>query len=280
MTAHALTGDREKSLDAGLDDHITKPIDPELLFTTLGRWIGGKRKNGHTGIERNRTSGAVNEGLQGQGKPLDTNTGLIRLTNERLYRKMLSKFSEGYARYDQEISKALERQDVDTAYMLAHSIKGVSGTLGADRLYRSSIELEGAIRRREDRLPVLVQEFSQALGEVISFIRGMDLHDRAPVEAVTADAASVDPPEIRLLMEELLELLEDDLAEARMRFDRLQGLASLSGYADPLKEIEAGFSRYDTECIKKGVFGLADCLNIKLGGTHGQTEDSDSRRCD
>ncbi len=42
MSAHAMSGDREKSLESGMDDHLTKPIDPETLYEAVGRWIGGR----------------------------------------------------------------------------------------------------------------------------------------------------------------------------------------------------------------------------------------------
>ena len=46
MTANALKGDREKSIESGMNDYISKPIDPEILFETLGKWIlGNSTKN-------------------------------------------------------------------------------------------------------------------------------------------------------------------------------------------------------------------------------------------
>ena len=98
MTAHAMAGDHDKSLEAGMNDHLTKPIDPDKLFAALLKWIRpGERPP--PGLE----AGRGEAGRDAEGPPLPelpgiaVETGLARVGgNRRLYRELLVKFAREY----------------------------------------------------------------------------------------------------------------------------------------------------------------------------------------
>ena len=128
MTAHAMADDREKSLEAGMNDHVAKPIDPNELFATLGKWIRAKTdlknsQSSETGIPQKAGQAADDEiplpspaktetdDLPESLSGFDLAAGLKRLQgNRRLYRKLLVDFAANYAGAADNIQKALAGQ--------------------------------------------------------------------------------------------------------------------------------------------------------------------------
>jgi CheY-like chemotaxis protein len=126
MTANALVGDREKALAAGMDDHIAKPINVDEMFATLARHV-------------RRSSGAVGGELPG----IDMRLGLSMVAgNEALYRRLLGMFREREVQFEARFRGACERGDPAEALRLAHDLKGVSATLGAQLLADAAQALE------------------------------------------------------------------------------------------------------------------------------------------
>ncbi|WP_020588001.1 response regulator [Desulfobacter curvatus] len=147
MTAHAMAGDREKSLAAGMQDHVTKPIDPKELFNALIRWIPpvnrelSEKINSGTGAKMPKEN--VLDDLPSELPGFDIEDGLRRVAgNRQLYRKLLLKVRRNYADAAADIRDLIEKGQMEDAQRLAHSIKGVAGNLGANALQSASLELE------------------------------------------------------------------------------------------------------------------------------------------
>ncbi|MGD9181437.1 MAG: response regulator, partial [Desulfobacterales bacterium] len=142
MTAHAMAGDEDKSLQAGMNGHVTKPIDPDQLFATLQKWIkpGEKRVQvqqpeipvAHP--ESNKA--ALDEDQLPESLPgFDLSDGLKRLQgNKRLYRKLLLNFATDYGETANDIRSALDAKDFERAHSLVHNLKGLAGNLAATDL--------------------------------------------------------------------------------------------------------------------------------------------------
>ncbi|CAB1058810.1 hypothetical protein D1BOALGB6SA_3568 [Olavius sp. associated proteobacterium Delta 1] len=156
MTAHAMAGDEQKSIAAGMDDHVTKPIDPDQLFSTLRKWIKPIEQR----VQVQQSEIPV-EGSQSKEKEAVTETdelpeslpgfdlaaGLARLTgNKRLYRKLLLDFGADYGGVAVEISEALGARDFKQAHSLVHNLKGLAGNLAATNLQTAAVELEKLVR--------------------------------------------------------------------------------------------------------------------------------------
>ena len=94
MTAHAMAGDREKSLEAGMDDHVTKPIDQDQLLAALVKWIKPGERTDSVIYNEIKNITAINDDLPTDLPGIDVANGLKRLGgNKKLYRKLLLKFT-------------------------------------------------------------------------------------------------------------------------------------------------------------------------------------------
>ncbi len=155
MTANAMASDREICLEAGMDDHIAKPIDPDQLFSVLLRWI--KRPEGETRAAPAHLASAHHAASHANERELaipgiDVRAGLKRTGgNRQRYETLLRKFAEQQAETVEAMRAALSIGDAATAERAAHSLKGAAGTLGAVSLAEAAASAESAVQDRERR---------------------------------------------------------------------------------------------------------------------------------
>ncbi|MBF0160719.1 MAG: response regulator [Magnetococcales bacterium] len=165
LTAHAMAGDREKSLRAGMNDHVTKPIDPEQLFQVLVRWIapreGGRvEKSRGVACQPDQADAEVLPALPG----IDQEVGLQRVAGDhKLFRKLLLEFYQDYREVAHTLRVALEQgRDHEKVLRLLHTVKGISGTVGAHGLHQICRDLESACKdEQSDSYGVLLEQFDQ-----------------------------------------------------------------------------------------------------------------------
>ncbi len=174
MTAHAMSGDREKSLAAGLNDHISKPIDPEVLYECLAQWIDpSKIEVSETDIFIDRSGdNEIGDGewttLVGKITSIDLDKGLKRLAgNQSLYIKLLRNFIRDYSDVMDRLQTLLANNDTESAIRIAHTAKGLSGTIGAIDLHQSFESLEEGIKQNRISLDT---EFENSRREFIKVI--------------------------------------------------------------------------------------------------------------
>ena len=161
MTAHAMAGDEDKSLQAGMNGHVTKPIDPDQLFSTLQKWIkpGEKRarvQKSEVPVEQTESDAAVpaEDELPESLSGFDLADGLKRLQgNKKLYRKLLLSFATDYNTAANEIRQTLDAADFDQAHSLVHNIKGLAGNLAATELQAAAVNLEKLVKGVEKKTP-------------------------------------------------------------------------------------------------------------------------------
>ncbi|WP_372999931.1 response regulator [Sulfurimonas sp.] len=126
MTANAMHGDREKCEIAGMDDYITKPLDPELLSSILQKWL--------IKVEKNTESEVI---------IWDENSALKRLGgSSELLKKVLTIFVQDIQNSITSLKEAIDAKDADKIKLHAHSIKGSSGNINAKSLEEKARELE------------------------------------------------------------------------------------------------------------------------------------------
>ena len=210
MTAHAMAGDEEKSKNAGMNDHVTKPIDPDQLFATLQKWIQPD-KDRIAAAQPDISTDAVATGASGPeaeefpkslpGFNLDD--GLKRLQgNKKLYRKLLLDFSAKYTDTAGDIRQALDAEDFEQANSLVHNLKGLAGNLAATDLQAAAAEMEKLVKGglkegvSEHKLNKRFAELDNVLQAALESVRvlGTPLSQK-PVKPTSETLADI-PPEL------------------------------------------------------------------------------------
>ena len=202
MTANAMSSDRERCLQAGMNDFVAKPVDPDLLLEALQRWMPARATTRVAAPPPPAPAAPAALSIAG----VDTVAGLrFAGGNEPGYRERLVRFATEHADDARRLAELLQGGQGEEAVRLVHTLKGLAGTLGLSALARESLALESALasgaRRGAD-----IQAFAAALGEACAAIR-------AALPAAAAASAGVAAAPAALL-KDLQSLLEADDADA------------------------------------------------------------------
>ncbi|HYD81986.1 MAG TPA: response regulator [Paucimonas sp.] len=169
MTANVMQADRERCIAAGMNDFISKPIEPEELWRALLRWV----KPGDLSAPAGRTATAEPPPIPAIDG-IDTAAGLRRtLGKEALYLSLLRAFADGEAGTARALRAALERGDVETAHRIAHTLKATAGNIGATSVQETAAVLEEALLNGRptgampDELEQMLQRQIEAIGAAL-----------------------------------------------------------------------------------------------------------------
>jgi len=170
LTAHTMTGDRDRCLDAGMNDYLPKPIDRLALFQVLKKNIESK------GGQFDRMPGAFTPAdpeipafaLSVPG--IDVVDGLTRLGGDwDLYMDVLNEYCEHYRNFLSEVKKLIADKDFATARRLAHALKGAAANVSADNLNTAALQLESACADENARKATrLLPKIEDCLTEVFA----------------------------------------------------------------------------------------------------------------
>jgi CheY-like chemotaxis protein len=265
MTANAMVSDREKCIEAGMNDHIAKPIDPDQLFTVLGRWVKPRRQEAaHPALPAAKESG---DDSMPEIEGVDVAGGLKRVAgNQRLFRDLLVKFAAKQGDAPAQISAALEAGDQKLAERIAHSVKGVAGNLGIAAVQSAAEKLEAAIRNGDAAVPALLRETATLLAGQVQAIQ------RALPSAVPADrdgggGAAFDPQAVSAGVQRLRTLLvasDGDAGEAFLALERALAGAVARPQVDALRDAIGDF---DFEGALRALDEIARQCGVSEGRT-------------
>jgi CheY-like chemotaxis protein len=271
MTAHAMAGDAEKSIAAGMSDHVTKPIDPQQLFATLRKWIQPDKSRAH--VEPQEAPGAIEspaktvfdvEGLPESLPGFDLADGLKRLQgNKKLYRKLLLDLGAKYAGAADDIRQALAVGDFEQAHSLVHNLKGLSGNLAATDLQAAAAELEKEVKGgRQKKLSE--QQLNQALTELDKALQ--TAHNSVRALGPAAPEKPDKPPDTALtqISPELARQAADRIREAAEMGDVTRIKTITEDYkskSEDFATIAARFIQMAADFDFEGILKLADELD-------------------
>jgi CheY-like chemotaxis protein len=200
MTAHAMEGDRKQCLDAGMNDYVSKPIDPKHLFDVLGKWVSivAEPIEGAAPDEASVQTPSMAETLSVPS--FDLADAMNRLGgNERLYRKLLASMARNHSRDCEHIQDALKAGDLGAAQHIAHTLKGIAGNLSAKEVHQAAATMESVLTSMakgaegvdaEDCLAKLTQAMDRAVEIIPSML------PQPGESSQTQPAESVSTPEL------------------------------------------------------------------------------------
>ena len=251
-----MSGVRDKVLGVGMNDYITKPINQDELFSTLVKWIKpremGFQKGSRDRSPGNRETASTPKVEQAGVDIPDTLPGIeIKAAldrvggNRSLFRKLLTKFCANHGSAVDEIVETLESGDRKTAVRLAHTLKGLSGTIGAQKLHVAAKDLESAISEEKEELNDLLERVSDNLKIVVFGIASLD--ERQDEEVPESAGETVDISMAIPLLDELKKLLEEADVDAVRKLDQLKKALKGPAVMDEFNAMEQSLGNYDFE---------------------------------
>ncbi|MCU7940612.1 MAG: response regulator [gamma proteobacterium symbiont of Bathyaustriella thionipta] len=224
MTAHAMEGDQESCIAVGMDDYLSKPIDPEKLYQMMIKWLDDGLTNKEAqSVNIEEVDIEFNKELSG----IDLSWGLQRVGgNKHLFLKLLKDFKNKYENSYSQLNGYLDSNALEDARRLIHTIHGVAGNIGARKLQYSAQEIETSIRKnkiKDEYLSPLIDDFGQKAKTVFNELDKISVQWEKVIElnennnqAKSFNARSDNKDELPALLNKLDELLLEGDSEAQV----------------------------------------------------------------
>ena len=256
MTANAMEDDRQRCLAAGMNDFVTKPIEPLDLWRALVRWIHPREGLGQPLPQQRQswTPPSADDDMPPQIPGLDLSLGLRHTMGKKaLYLNLLRRFVRGQQAGLQPIEQALAAGDIPAAERLAHTLKGLAGNIGASALQAAMDKVETALRETAPLTTVhkLMAPASALLTELLT-----QLQTHLPEPAVQPVRSAVDPAQGQVICQQL---------QALLAYDDPQAIELLRDHA-PLLQVALGAS-YHTIRTAVEDFDFEEALRVLTSAT-------------
>ena len=298
MTAHALSGDREKSLNAGMNDHITKPIDVDHLFQVFTHYLGSpdeipdespiasdeachRPESPAISTQDTNTTDSPENELESipTFEHLDLTQAIKRVNdNWPALRTILFRFAKTHLQDEDKIRKALAESDTETARITAHTLKGSSGGIGAEKVYELSAEVETLIKQNDlekaiNALPNLASAIQCLCSEITEFqdqfetqLSQLKTEQTPSTQANNLSHEDVQQyiDNVQALAQKTLSVLNDDLGQTQTFLTQLTEALSQSSRFLPDNVLAENVARLDPELNEAFQIFDFDSLHEKL----------------
>ena len=215
MTAHAMKGDEEKCLEAGMDGYISKPVNQDRLFYTMWKLIQPARKDmlderpetrSEAGSKQKETAPVPDEALPSSLPGIDIHNAMKALDiAPHTFKKILSGFVKNNRETAKRILEANQNENWHLLHRICHSLKGSAANLGANRLYQAAQQVEPSVRENIHPEPELIREVTDALDQVIASLTSLFAGSDADTEVFNDRPA--DPLALQTALTRLSEAL-------------------------------------------------------------------------
>ncbi len=249
MTANAMSGDRELCLEAGMQDHVAKPVSPTNLYATLARWIKPASPQ-PLPLKPDEGEAPVSSLTDIPG--LNVQAGLARLGGrQQSYLALLSRFRANQGGAVDAIRIAIRNGDGETAHRLAHTLKGVAATIGAETLAEKAGVLESLCKNgidsdpdhRDDCLGTIETELNGLCQALLPFLQEKltepRIADSTPRESDSEVVAARNA-----LIDQAIQQLENFDSEVEETLARIQQLPMPGPMAKHIESVVAKVSEY------------------------------------
>ena len=255
MTAHAYEEERQRCFAAGMNDHVAKPVDPAALVRALNRWLRPRQEQTAVVVPEPSTSAvAPRTDLPAELPPFGLEAALARVNGKTaLLRKLIVNFGRSYADVAQNLSRMIADGEIAEARRVAHTLKGVAGSLELPGVQRLAADIErliagGELEGISGRLEALASEIAPAIAAAARLTSGTAATETA------GRVATVNEKEVSAAREVLREQLQRRNLKARASFDAYAAAMGLAPEASNNHPVRQTLDRLDYE----GALALLD----------------------
>ncbi|MFC7552345.1 response regulator [Pseudoroseomonas wenyumeiae] len=266
MTAHAYEQERQRCFAAGMNDHVTKPVDPAWLVATLNRWLKPVSSPAAAAPVPQAAALPVTD-LPEVLPPFDLSRALVRVNGKRaLLRKLIIDFGRNFADAAATLRQQAEDGALDDARRTAHTLKGVAASLEAGEVAAAASALEDALARHDSSgLVALLSRLEAALYPALAASRSLVVE--AP-PAAPAAPARLDYSAVLPALADLREQLQRRSLRARRTLETMEATLGDTPEAAGLRPVAAAMAALDFT----GAAALLDELTGQSNALEGVAE--------
>ncbi|MEJ2608888.1 MAG: transporter substrate-binding domain-containing protein [Candidatus Thiodiazotropha sp.] len=251
MTAHAMSNEREHCLSVGMNDHVAKPIDPELLYSTLSRWLKLTKKTVDASISPPPTD-MQNVALPDNLPGIDLTWGLQRIGgNQTLFLKLLHEFSEHHSSAIEIIEHCLAEGDIAAVLREVHTLCGVAGNIGAIELHEAAKRFEGELKGLTStvtpdlRIPEDLSKASRRLFD------GLEILNKEVQSASSEESKMESGADLQRLLIALSDLLAEGNSEAGSIMAKIRKMLKHKAVDETVKRMDQQINDYEFDAAQE-----------------------------
>ncbi|MBF0408166.1 MAG: response regulator [Candidatus Riflebacteria bacterium] len=252
MTAHAIKEERERCLEAGMSDYLSKPINPNSLFSMLKKWI---RPATDAPINITTKHSIDYEIVRKQFSTvldvIDLKDALKRIRNDTShFAKILNSFRNDFADVVEKIRAALENKNYQAASTLIHCLKGCSGNISANILYKTAQEFEDLLKLKEQSdynniFAKLEANFSNVIKAIEKLDENNETARESSINCSEVKSCEIDRSVLKNLFTEFHDALNKNSFSADEHFRKIQSILENSEFKSEIRQIETFIDSLD-----------------------------------
>ncbi|BBD99923.1 hybrid sensor histidine kinase/response regulator [Sphingobium amiense] len=260
MTAHAYEEEKERGREAGMDDHVAKPVDPAALVATLNRWL--KPRGEATAPDAAEGGKELEPLLPDSLPPFDISAALRRVNGKAaLLRRLILSFGSTYGEVARDLRVYLSTGLLPDARRLAHSLKGVAGSLELAAVQRIAADIERMVAQEDmEQARLAIVDLEDAIAPAIAAARTLT---GDPVGAAPVSASAADPARVEAARDALRDMLSRRSLGARAGFRRYADAAGLTPVQRAAHPLHQALERLDYDAALAWIDAQAQGAGVR-----------------